>query len=121
MDQIPFIINLIRSVSRSVSQCIFCDADLFGSDTVALKFDLVVYIHEALFTFLVEKHDLLKNEKLFSSNEDKSHHLHLLCQLEDVTMCHWFDVIRKLSEFVIWLFDVWEVGDNPVFSVVFLY
>jgi hypothetical protein len=99
---------------------LFCDADLFGSNT-NLQFMLFWYIHEALFTFLVEKHDLLKNGMLFSSDEDKSQCFHLLHHLEDATICYGFDAIRKLPEFLLWLFDVWEVGDNSAFPVVFLY
>jgi hypothetical protein len=83
-----------------------CDADLFGRNTTVVQFDLMCYIHEALFTFLVEKHNLLTNGKLFSSDGDKSQCFHLLGQLEDATMCEGFGVITKLSEFVIWLFDV---------------
>jgi hypothetical protein len=78
------------------------------------------YIHEALFTFLVEKHDL-ENGKLFSSDGDKSQCFHLLGHLEDATLCYGFNMIRKLPEFLLWLFDVWEVGDNSAISVVFLY
>jgi hypothetical protein len=74
------------------------------------------YIHEALFTFLVEKHDFLKNGKLFSSDGDKSQCFHLLGQLEDATICEGFAPIRKLSEFLLWLFAVWEVGEFSIFS-----
>jgi hypothetical protein len=94
---------------------LFCDADLFCSDTTIFHFGLMRYIHEALFTFLVEKHDL-KNGKLFSSDGDKSQCFHLLGQLEDATMCEEFALIGKLSAFLLWLFDVWEVGDNSAFS-----
>jgi hypothetical protein len=104
-------------VSRNI---LFCDADLFGSDTT-LQSGLFLYIHETLFTFLVEKHGLLKNGKLFSSDGDKSQCFHLLRHLEDATICFGFDMIRKLPDFVCWLFDVWEVGDNSAISVVFLY
>jgi hypothetical protein len=71
------------------------------------------YIHEALFTFLVEKHDLKKGE-LFSSEEDKDQCFDLLCQLEDVTMCIGFGEIGKLPQFLLWLFDMWEVSHIPV-------
>jgi hypothetical protein len=104
-------------VSRNI---LFCDADLFGSKTTNLQVDLMYYIHEALFTFLVEKHDLLKSGKLFSTDGDKSQCFHLLGHLEHATICYGFDVIRKLPDFVCWLFDVWEVGDNSAISVIFL-
>jgi hypothetical protein len=94
---------------------LFCDADLFGSNN-ALQFKLFLYIHEALLIFFVEKHDLLKNGKLFSSDGDKSQCFHQLHHLEDATICYGFNVIRKLPEFLLWLFDMWEVGDNQHFQ-----
>jgi hypothetical protein len=100
-------------VSRNI---LFCDADLFGSNANTLQLDLLSYIHEALFTFLVEKHDLSKKGKVFSSDGDKSQCFHLLGQLEGATMCVEFALIGKLSEFLLWLFDIWEVGDNSAFQ-----
>jgi hypothetical protein len=70
------------------------------------------YIHEALFTFLVEKHDPTK-EGLFSSEGDNNQCFSLLCQLEDATICVGFPVVKKLSAFLLWLFGIWEVINIP--------
>jgi hypothetical protein len=100
------------------SNVLICDADLFGSTTYSVLNDLVSYIHEELFVFLVEKHDM-KNKEPFSSDEDKDQCFHLLSQLEDATMSGKFALISKLSEFLVWLFDVWEVGDDSSFFLHF--
>jgi hypothetical protein len=73
------------------------------------QFDLMWYIHEALFTVLVEKHGS-KNAEPFSSDTDKDQRLDLLGQLEDATICVGFDRIGKLSGFLLWLFEIWEVS-----------
>jgi hypothetical protein len=74
----------------------------------------VWYIHEALFTFLVEKHDLKKDEP-FSSKQDKDQCFNLLHQLEYGTLCVGFEVTKKLPEFLLWLFDIWEVNEISAF------
>jgi hypothetical protein len=76
------------------------------------------YIHEALFSLLVEKHDL-KTKRLFSSEEDKDQCFDLLCQLEDATLCIGFQQLGKLSEFLLWLFDMWGVSDIPTLLAFF--
>jgi hypothetical protein len=78
----------------------------------------MLYIHEALFNILVQKHDL-KTKRLFSSEEDKNQCCDLLCQLEDATLCSGFGKIGKLSEFLCWLSDMWEVSDIPTFAAFF--
>jgi hypothetical protein len=73
------------------------------------------YTHEALFSLLVEKHDL-KTKRPFSSEEDKDQCFSLMCQLEDATMCIGFWKIGQLSGFLLWLFDMWEVRDILVLT-----
>jgi hypothetical protein len=80
---------------------------LLGRPDPSFQYVLMFYIHETLFTFLVEKHD--PRGRAFSSEEDQDQCFNLMSQLEDATICEVFWEVGKLSKFLPWLFDVWEV------------